>query len=91
MSVAESFNASSFSRWINHNPGRVFRLCADGLFLVLGVIGLVAGHRTWGVAALVWSVFPLSAGLFDICYISGVLGGPLQGTAIRTFQDTVDR
>ena len=91
MSAAESFNASSFSRWINHKPGRIFRLCAGAAFVVLGVVGLMSGHRTWGIAALVWSIFPLTAGLFDRCYISGVLGGPWDGSAIRTFQDTVRR
>lgn len=58
MSVAESFNASSFSRWINHTYGRVFRLCAGAASIVIGVIAIMAEHRTWGFAALVWSVFP---------------------------------
>lgn len=39
-----------------------------------------------GIAALVWSVFPLSAGAFDVCYISAALGGPLSGSKIREQQ-----
>jgi hypothetical protein len=35
------------------------------------------------VLSMVWSVFPLSAGVLDICYISALLGGPLSGAKIR--------
>jgi hypothetical protein len=37
------------------------------------------------IAALPWLlgiVLPLSAGFFDVCYISRTLGGPLSGAAI---------
>jgi len=32
----------------------------------------------------VWSIFPLSAGVLDICYISASLGGPISGAKIRS-------
>ncbi len=32
---------------------------------------------------MAWGVLPLSAGAFDLCYISAVLGGPLSGARIR--------
>jgi len=47
------------------------------------VTGLIFRQHPLGVASLVWSVFPLSAGALDICYISAALGGPLAGAEIR--------
>jgi hypothetical protein len=86
MSRAERFNATSFSRWINGPSGRAFRLAAGVAWLVYA---LVARDHWWGVAAGVWAVFPLSAGLFDICWISAALAGPLQGKTIRAAQAAI--
>ncbi len=80
MRMHESFNHSGFSRFLNSPAGRIFRLVAGAGFLVVG--WLYRDHLP-GVLSMVWSVFPLSAGAFDICYISAVLGGPLSGAKIR--------
>ncbi len=80
MRMHESFNHSGFSRFLNSPAGRIFRLVAGAGFLVVG--WLFRDHLP-GVLSMVWSVFPLSAGAFDICYISAVLGGPLSGAKIR--------
>ncbi len=40
-------------------------------------------YHTLGVLSMLWSIFPLTAGAFDICYISAVLGGPLSGSKVR--------
>ena len=79
-SFEESFNRSSFSRFLNSPAGRIFRLAAGTGFLVVGYI--YRGHAL-GVLSMVWSVFPLSAGALDICYISALLGGPISGAKIR--------
>ena len=83
MSSAEAFNRSGFSRFINSSAGRVFRLIAGMGFLVVGY--LFRDHPL-GVISMVFGVFPLSAGVFDICYLSAVLGGPLSGAKIREAQ-----
>jgi hypothetical protein len=83
MSAAEAFNRSGFSRFINSPAGRVFRLIAGIGFLV---IGYLYRDHTLGVISMLWSVFPMSAGAFDICFISAVLGGPLSGKKIREAQ-----
>jgi hypothetical protein len=80
MSSAEAFNRSWFSRFINSRAGRVFRLVAGMLFLV---VGYLYRDHTLGVVSMVWSVVPLSAGVFDMCFISAILGGPLFGAKIR--------
>ena len=81
MSWHEAFNQSGFSKFINSPAGRIFRFVAGiGFF----VIGYMYREHTLGVLSMVWSVFPLSAGVFDICYISAVLGGPLSGATIRS-------
>ena len=80
MSWHQSFNQSSFSRFLNTSAGRIFRLIAGCGFLV---VGFLSRNHPAGVASMVWSALPLSAGAFDVCYISAVLGGPLTGAKIR--------
>ena len=83
MSLAQRFNATGFSRWVNGPSGRVFRLVAGAMWLV---VGLVFQDHWWGLAAAAWSFFPLTAGMFDICWISAALGGPLRSKTIRSQQ-----
>jgi hypothetical protein len=78
--IAEAFNQSGFSRFINSPAGRAFRLIAGATFVV---VGYVFRHAALGRLSMVWGVLPLSAGAFDLCYISAVLGGPLSGARIR--------
>ena len=80
MSWHERFNRSSFSRFLNSPGGRAFRLIAGSGFLVFGFL---FRQHALGVLSMIWSVFPLSAGAFDVCYISIALGGPFSGSAIR--------
>ena len=80
MSMHESFNQSGFSKFLNSLAGRIFRLVAGGGFLV---VGYLYRNHLLGMLSMAWSVLPLSAGAFDICYISAVLGGPLSGAKIR--------
>ncbi len=80
MSVHEAFNQTGFSKFLNSQAGRIFRLAAGTVFLV---VGCVYRHYALGVVSMAWSILPLSAGAFDICFISAVLGGPLSGAKIR--------
>ncbi len=80
MSLHEAFNRSAFSQFLNSTPGRVFRLVAGMGFITLG---FVYRKHALGLAAMGWSVFPLTAGGFDVCYISAALGGPFSGEKIR--------
>jgi hypothetical protein len=79
-SFEKVFNRSGFSRFMNSLAGRIFRLFAGIGFLV---VGYVYRDNALGLLSMAWSVFPLSAGAFDICYISALLGGPLSGAKIR--------
>jgi len=83
MNIAEAFNRSGFARFINSSAGRVFRLVVGAGFLV---VGYLFRDHTLGVIAMVFSVLPLSAGVFDLCYVSAILGGPLSGKKIRESQ-----
>ena len=80
MSLHETFIRSAFSHFINSPAGRVFRLAAGSAFLV---VGFIFRAHSLGVVSLFWSIFPLTAGGFDLCYISAVLGGPVSGRVIR--------
>ena len=80
MNMHQAFNRSGFSQFINSRPGRVFRLIAGAGFLTVGYA--YRGHAL-GLVSMAWSILPLTAGAFDVCYISAVLGGPLSGAKIR--------
>ena len=80
MSWHDRFNRSPFSHFLNSPGGRAFRVVAGAGFLV---VGYVFRTHPLGVLSMLWSVLPLTAGGFDVCYISAVLGGPWSGTTIR--------
>jgi hypothetical protein len=80
MTWHETFNRSRFSHFINGPPGRIFRVVAGAAFLI---VGFVFRHHALGVLSMLWGVLPLTAGLFDVCYISAALGGPFSGASIR--------
>ncbi len=81
----EAFNRRGLSRFLNSPLGRLFRVVAGMAFLVVGYT--LRGHAL-GVASMAWGLLPLSAGAFDICYISALLGGPLSGAKIRARSKT---
>ena len=76
MSIAESFGRSGFARFINSPGGRAVRIIA-GLAIFGG--GYTVGG-TGGIVLMVVALVPLSAGLFNLCWISALLGGPLSGS-----------
>jgi hypothetical protein len=80
MSLASRFNRSAFGRFLNSPAGRVFRLASGTFFVVLGIW---LGFTPAGLASAVWGVLAMSAGGFDVCYISVALGGPFRGDACR--------
>ncbi|GGO90762.1 hypothetical protein GCM10011584_23300 [Nocardioides phosphati] len=79
MGAADRFNETGFSRWINSGAGRAFRLAAGTAFLVTG---FALRDSTLGIVLMAWSVVPLSAGAFNLCWISAVLGGPVRSREI---------
>jgi hypothetical protein len=81
MSMYESFNQSGFSKFLNRPAGRILRLVIGVAFLV---VGYVYRDHGLGVLSMVWGLLPLSAAVFDICYVSAALGGPLSGKKIRS-------
>ena len=83
MTKYESFNQSGFSIFLNKPAGRILRLVAGIGFLV---VGYMYRSHALGVISMVWGFLPLSAGAFDICYVSAALGGPLSGKKIRNNQ-----
>lgn len=80
MRAYESFNQSGFSVFLNSISGRMLRIVVGIGFLV---VGFIYREHAIGVISIVWSILPLSAGAFDICYVSAALGGPLSGKKIR--------
>ena len=79
MKLSESFARSGFSRFINSRTGRITRI-------VVGIAMIIWGYTQLdNISGMIWilvGVIPLSAGLFDLCFISPLLGGPLAGKKV---------
>ena len=74
-----AFADTSFARFVASPAGRIVRVVA-GLLLIY--VGWSIGS-TMGWVLLVIGLVPLSAGLLDLCFVSALLGGPIQGKQIR--------
>jgi len=70
---------SVFGQFMASAAGRILRIVAGVVLIALGFrLGDIAGI----VIALIGAV-PLLAGIFDVCVISALVGGPLSGARIR--------
>ncbi len=81
--LADAFNRGGFSRFLNSPGGRVFRFVGGVGFLA---VGYLYRHHALGIVSMVWGLLAMSAGGFDVCYFSLVLGGPFSGRRIREQQ-----
>ena len=79
MSMAESFAKSSFGKFMNSPTGRIARILAG---LVLIAWGYTQRAETTGIILIVVGLVPLAAGVFNLCLISALLGGPISGARI---------
>jgi hypothetical protein len=79
MSLAESFARTPFARFINSPAGRIARAVVG-----LAIIGWGYTQRTGstGIILMVVGLIPLAAGVFHLCLISALLGGPISGARI---------
>ena len=76
---ASGFAKSGFAQFMATPAGRVLRVVA-GAGMIAGGISM---DSNGGNALAVVGAVPLSAGLFDICWLSPIFGGPLKGKDIR--------
>ncbi len=74
------FYRSALGQFFATSAGRVTRVIAG---IVLIAWGYTLLPSIAGVVLIVIGLVPLLAGLFDVCVISALFGGPLQGAAIR--------
>jgi hypothetical protein len=79
MSIAESFGRSSFAKFVNSPAGRVLRIAVGIGLIAWGYTGRGSGTA---LALMVVGLVPLAAGVFDLCLISALLGGPISGARI---------
>lgn len=76
-----SFARSGFAQFIASGPGRLVRIVAG---LALMGVGYALQQSTAGIILMIVGLIPLIAGVFDLCLISPLLGGPLSGRRIRS-------
>lgn len=81
MSLSQSFARSGFAHFINSRTGRLTRIIVGLVFIIWGYAQL---EQTSGIILILVGLIPLSAGLFDLCIISPLIGGPISGKKVRT-------
>jgi len=81
--LENGFNRSGLSRFLNTPAGRIFRMVVGIGFVV---VGYIFRDHVLGIVSILWGILPLTAGAFDICYVSAALGGPISGKKIRDKQ-----
>lgn len=74
------FARSGFAQFMARGAGRWLRIAA-GIGLIAIGVAWIGGVTGWIVAAI--GLIPLGAGLFDVCILSSLFGGPLSGEEIR--------
>ncbi len=74
------FYRSALGQFFATGAGRATRVVAG---IVLIAWGYVLLPSVAGIVLIVIGLVPLLAGLFDVCVISALFGGPFQGAAIR--------
>lgn len=79
MSVAESFGRSGFARFINSPSGRAVRVIVGVALMGWGYLRL---DGTAGSVLIVVGLILLAAGVFNLCLISALLGGPIRGDQV---------
>jgi hypothetical protein len=77
------FARTSIAQFLASAAGRITRIVAGLALIALGIALRDSGA---GVALMILGVVPIAAGLFDICLLSPLLGGPLSGAAIRSYR-----
>jgi len=72
MSAAESFNRTAVAKFVNSPAGRILRI-------VIGAALVWWGYTRSNTIVMVVGLVPLAAGVFNLCLVSALLGGPISG------------
>jgi hypothetical protein len=81
MSMAESFGRSGFARFMSSPIGRVARGVVGAGLIGWGYLQL---EGTTGIVLIVVGLVPLIAGVFNLCLVSALLGGPISGRRLSS-------
>ncbi len=73
----------SFVNFMASSNGRIARIVAGIVLIVLGLVGL---DGTAGIIVAVIGVVPVLAGVFDFCLLAPLFGRPFSGPRIRSGQ-----
>jgi hypothetical protein len=79
LSLAESFGRSGFAKYVNTPAGRIVRIIAGLALIGWGYVQLPGAM---GIVLIIVGLVPLTAGVFNLCLISALLGGTISGERI---------
>ena len=80
MSLVENLAKSPFAQFFSSMTGRIIRI-VFGIILIAG--GFMLRHQTAGIILMIVGLLPLFAGLFDICFLTGIIGNKWSGKFVR--------
>jgi hypothetical protein len=69
-----------FNRFMASPAGRILRIVAGSAIIAWGVLTIGDGDGMLIVAA---GVLPILTGVFNICVVGPLIGGPISGSKVR--------
>jgi hypothetical protein len=76
-----TFAQTEFAQFLAGGAGRITRIVA-GILLVWA--GISIDHATWSIVLYVVGAVPILAGVFDVCLLTALFGGPFSGRRVRS-------
>ncbi len=71
---------SGFIQFMASTNGRIVRIVAGIILIVIGIVALQDAAR---IILVIIGLIPLAAGIFDFCLFAPLAGLPIQGPEIR--------
>jgi len=76
-----TFAQTGFAQFLAGGAGRITRIIAG--ILLVGA-GIAIDNATWSAVLYVVGAVPILAGVFDVCLLTALLGGPFSGRRVRS-------
>ena len=83
MTIGMQFARTHLAQFISSPTGRAFRIIVG---LTIALLGYIQPNQTTAIALMLIGAIPFVAGVFNICLVSGLLGGPVSGERIATLR-----
>lgn len=70
-------------RFVTSQNGRIVRAIIGVILIVIGLVLALNNDQSWGWIIAVIGLFPLGAGVFDLCLFAPLFGRSYRGAEVR--------